>query len=323
MSKSVKIWLIVALSLVFVGCIVFGSVLLAVKGDYQKLSANKFETNTYQITEKYKDITVITDTADLNFVLSDNSKTSVVCYKEENLKHSVSVKDGALVIELVNTRKWYEYITDVGINFSTPYITVYLPRGEYGALTVKGSTCDVSIANAFKVSSMDVSVSTGYVTNYASIVENVKIKTSTGKITLKDISAKNVILSVSTGNIYASKLNCENIAINVSTGKVHLSDVSCKSLYSEGDTGDILLEKVIATDKFDIERDSGDVRLESCDANEIFIETDTGDVKGILLSEKVFIIETDTGRVDVPKTITGGRCEVSTDTGDITFIIDK
>ena len=52
-------------------------------------------------------------------------------------------------------------------------------------------------------------------------------------------------------------------------------------------------------------------------AAEILIKTDTGDVKGSLLSEKVFVVQTDTGSIDVPKTVSGGRCEITTDTGDI------
>ena len=57
--------------------------------------------------------------------------------------------------------------------------------------------------------------------------------------------------------------------------------------------------------------------MKECDAAEIFVETDTGDVKGSLLSEKVFIPKSDTGDIKVPKTVTGGRCEITTDTGDI------
>ena len=83
------------------------------------------------------------------------------------------------------------------------------------------------------------------------------------------------------------------------------------------------MKNVIATERFSIERDTGDVILEGCDAAEIFIETDTGDVRGTLLSEKVFITETDTGRVSVPSSITGGRCEITTDTGNIKINIQQ
>ena len=74
---------------------------------------------------------------------------------------------------------------------------------------------------------------------------------------------------------------------------------------------------MIATERFSIERSTGDVQLNGCDADEIYVKTDTGDVSGNLLTEKVFFAETDTGDIDVPRTNAGGRCEIITDTGDI------
>ena len=80
---------------------------------------------------------------------------------------------------------------------------------------------------------------------------------------------------------------------------------------------DISLKNVIATEKISIERSIGDVKFDDCDATEIWVETDTGDVTGNLLSEKIFITETSTGDVNVPKSTKGGKCEITTSTGDI------
>ena len=74
---------------------------------------------------------------------------------------------------------------------------------------------------------------------------------------------------------------------------------------------------MIATERFSIERSTGDVQLNGCDAAEIYVKTDTGDVRGSLLTEKEFFAKSDTGDVDIPKTNVGGRCEITTDTGDI------
>ena len=64
------------------------------------------------------------------------------------------------------------------------------------------------------------------------------------------------------------------------------------------------------------------MNFEASDAASIFVETDTGDVKGSLLSEKIFIINTDTGKKEVPESTTGGRCKITTDTGDIKITIN-
>lgn len=321
MRKKTKIWLVIATALVVVGCVIFGGVMTMLQWDFTKLSTVKYETNDYEIDENYKNISIVTDTADIVFMPSQNSKSSIVCREQKNVKHSVTVKDDTLVIAVVDTRKWYEYI---GINIGTPKITVYLPNAEYEKLFIKESTGNVEIPNNFRFESMDISTSTGDVKNDASASESIKIKTSTGNIRVENISAEALDLSVSTGEITVCDVTCQgDVKIHVSTGKTKLTDVACKNLTSSGNTGDISLKNVIATEKFSLERSTGDVKFDGCDAAEISVKTDTGDVTGTLLSEKVFLAETDTGRVEVPKTATGGRCEITTDTGDIRIKIQK
>ena len=281
MRTRTKIWLIIAASLVLIGCIIFGGVMSMLKWDFTKLSTIEYETNNYEINQDYKNISIVTKTADIVIVPSGNQKTSVVCHEHKNSKHSVTVNDGTLLIEVVDTRKWYEYI---GINFGTPKITVYIPQGEYGTLSVKSSTGDIRVEN---------------------------------------ISAGSLGISVSTGKVTVSDVSCEgDVTVGVSTGKAKLTDIECKNVISSGNTGNISLNNVIATEKFSIERSTGDVKFESCDATEIFVETDTGTVRGSLLTDKVFITQTDTGSIDVPKTVAGGKCEIITDTGDIIITID-
>ncbi len=315
MRKRTKVWLIIAASLVLIGCIIFGGALAMLRWDFTKLSTVKYETNHYEINEDYKNISIITKTADIVLVPSEEQKNSVVCHEQKNAKHSVTVKDGTLIIEIVDTRKWYEHI---GIFFETPKITVCIPQGEYGTFSVKSSTGDVEIPKEFKFKSVDISERTGNVTNYASVSEAIKIKTSTGNIRVENISAGSLDLSVFTGKVTAVGVSCVgDVTVGVSTGKADLSNITCKSVISSGNTGDISLNSVIATEKFSIERSTGDVIFEGSDAAEIFVETDTGDVIGTFLSEKVFITETSTGKISVPKTTSGGKCEITTSTGDV------
>ena len=315
MNKTTKIWLIVAALLVAVGLIAF-AVIMTINGwDFTKLGTGKYETNTYEINEAFSNISIKTNTADITLVPSDNEGCRVVCKEEENAKHSVSVVDGTLTVNIVDTRKWYEHIS---IYSEASKITVYLPESEYSSLVIKGSTSDIEISKDFKLEGIDISVSTGDVKCYASATRAIKIEASTGGISVENILAESLELSASTGNITISGVTCVgDITVRVSTGKVRLADISCKSVISSGSTGDISLNNVIATEKLSIERDTGDVSLNSCDAAEIYVETDTGEVEGTLLSEKVFITNTDTGDIDVPSSVTGGRCEITTDTGDI------
>lgn len=321
MKKSTIVWLVIAAALILAGGMTFGCAMTMINWDFAKLSTDKYETREYEITDEFQNISVLADTADVTFLPSDGTECRVVCYEQTNVSHEVAVKDGTLMVELIDTRKWYEHI---GFNFQTPKITVYMPEGEYAALTVKTDTGDVSIPREFQFKSMDVSLSTGDVTCKASATEQLKIKTSTGDITLQDVSAGVLDLTVSTGKVKASRITCVgDISIRVSTGEAVLAGVTCQNLTSNGDTGDIDLTSVIASGSFSIVRSTGDVTFDRCDAAEILVTTSTGDVEGTLLSEKIFFIDTDTGHKDVPKTTTGGKCQIITSTGDIEISIER
>lgn len=235
-----------------------------------------------------------------------------------NKKQSIASpqKNGTLFIELKNNKRWYDYI---GINFGgSPKITVYLPKTEYASLFISESTGDVRIPKDFTFKDVELSLSTGDVNFCASASEKIKIKTTTGDIGIDSISAGELELSVGTGTVTALDVSCTGeVSVNVSTGKAYLTDFKCKSVISDGNTGDIYLDNVIAEEKLSIKRSTGDIRFNGSDAAEIFVETDTGNVTGTFLTDKVFIAQTDTGRVDVPKTTSGGRCEIITDTGNI------
>lgn len=319
MSRATKIRLIIATSLIALGLVMFVAAVAACDWDFTKLSSVKYETNTYEVSEEFSGIKINADTENILFAPSEDGKCKVVCLEEENFKHSVAVQDGILTVDGVDERKWHERL----MNFGEKKISVYLPSNEYASLLIKSSTGDIEIPNNLKFESIDVSVSTGDLKNYASATKDVKMTTSTGDILVENISAASLNLSVSTGKVTVKNAACElDIKISVSTGRTNISDTQCKNLISSGSTGDISLKNVIAEEKFNIKRSTGDVKLDSCDAAEIFIETSTGDVSGSLLSPKVFIANTDTGEKDIPDTVIGGRCEITTDTGDIEISIN-
>lgn len=300
MSKATKIWLVIAVLLVVVGCALFAWVMTMIKWDFMKLSNVQYETNEHEISGELESISILTDTADVQILPSEKEKCTVVCYESKKEKHTAKVLDGELVIEKQDERKWYDHIT---INFASPKITVYIPEGEYEALRVDLSTGDVKLSEKFDFEVIDVSASTGDIECYADGSE-IKMKTTTGDIYLADITAKTIDLSASTGDL-------------------KLENVECESLISTADTGRADLKNVVARKSLSIERSTGNVRLEGCDGAEIFIETDTGSITGSLLSGKDFDAESDTGKVIVPEDSEGGKCVLRADTGNIYIEIEN
>ncbi len=320
MTEKMKIWLLIAISLVVIGSMMFAAVMMVYHWDFTKISTDKYETNTYEIGEEFNAILMNTDTANIHFAASDDEMCKVVCNEQKNIKYSVKVQEGTLIIDVVDERRWYEHI---GINFNASQIKVYLPATEYTSLCINEGTGNIEIPNDFTFGGIDISLSTGTVRSFASVSDLMKIKASTGDIRVENIFAGVIDLSVSTGSVTVSDVNCEgDVKINVSTGKTYIIDTKCKNVISGGSTGDFSMKNVIAEEKVAVERSTGDVNFDDSDAAEIFVKTATGDVKGSLLTDKVYITQTDTGSVDVPKTVIGGRCEIITDTGDIKITVD-
>lgn len=318
MSKKTKIWLAAAAFLVLIGCVLFVGVMTSLQWDFTKLSTVEYETNSYEITDPFHSISLNTDTADILFVLSGDGICRVECYEEDRAAHCAAAKDGTLVIELIDQQSVADYIGFIGIHPGSPRITVYLPETEYASLLIREDTGDIEIPNGFQFRNVDISLNTGDVDFRASASGMVKIQTTTGDIHAEDLSTASLDLSVSTGLVTVTGAVCTgDVNLRVSTGKVHLTDVACENLTTSGNTGDLSLKNVVAAKRFSIERTTGDVEFDGCDAAEIYVTTDTGDVRGTLRSDKVFSITTDTGDVDVPKTASGGICEITTDTGEV------
>ena len=320
MSKAVKILFIVAAALIFCGFILFAAQMSVYGWDLNRLGAENYETNTNIVSESFSDISVDTDSADITFLASQGGECKVVCFEERSAKHRVCVENGVLKITRVNEKSWYEY---VGFNFKSQSIKVYLPEAEYGALSVKADTANLTLPSALSLENLEVSLDTGDISIGSSVSGAAKITAKTGKFSVKEAAFGLLKATLSTGRVSISDVECGEITLGQTTGAVSLNRIKCRSLVSSGTTGDLDMNGVLVSGLLKIERSTGDVSFENCDAGEILIETRTGDVEGSLLSEKVFIAKSSTGEVEVPKTSIGGRCEITTKTGDIEIELSR
>ena len=260
MSKATKIWLIAASVLVLCGAILFFGVMAYLDWDFEKLSTVEYETNEHEIGEGFEDILVITDTADIVFVKSENEKTTVVCREEKNGKHLVAVKDGVLIIKLEDTKSWYDHI---GINFETSKITVYLPEGEYGGLSVKLSTGDVDMSGGFAFEDgICVDVSTGDVRFENITCKSLTSNGSTGDIRLKKVVAAEAFeIKRSTGDVTFDACDASVISVKTATGDVEGSFISEKIVFAQTDTGRVNVPVSQAGGRCDIITDTGDIKI--------------------------------------------------------------
>lgn len=169
--------------------------------------------------------------------------------------------------------------------FKSPKMTVYLTADHYESLVIDGSTGDVTIPEKLSFGDVNIKISTGKIYSESSADGNYKIKSSTGDITLKGVMAKDIDVEVS--------------------------------------TGDVTFIDTVSSGSLNVKASTGDIRFENSDAHDVKVKTSTGDVTGNFRTDKVFATKTSTGSVVVPDTHTGGKCEITTSTGDIVFKYSK
>ncbi len=302
--------IITAIVLLTVGLLIFVGGLFA----GGSLPPMTYEAMRYSVNEPFTDIHIDTHEMNIEFILSEDGTCSVDSAVTEKFYPNVTVRDGVLTVTTVDERTWVDRLM---MSADQP-MQIRLPGTAYRTLSVESHTGDVTVDSRFSFDNVQITASTGDVTCGASAENAIEITASTGDITLDGVRAKTVSLVVSTGRIAVRSASVSgDVIINVSTGKTEIDSLTCNTLKSEGSTGRMTLTDVIVKDTLRIKRSTGDLTLERCDAETLSIETSTGDVTASLLSEKMFDAETSTGKVSVPDTQSGGKCEISTDTGDI------
>lgn len=321
MKKSRKIAVITAAVLIVLGLIVGGLGFWGMSFNFRALNTEDIISTTFKPTDPFRNISIETDVADLYFAPSEDGVCRVECVDFANEIYAVNVEDGTLAIAK-NTRAWHEDVRLFSIGET--YVTVYLPEENYTSLRINEDTGDIEMPTAFSFEQAVINTSTGDVYWLAPVSEELSITADTGDVQVRGTSPRSLALKTDTGDVSVSEVrDAQQISFETDTGDVTLTNVGCTSLSADSNTGDLALKHVIVDELLAITCDTGDVVFDRSDAAEIFIQTNTGDVMGTLASDKVFLTETNTGDVDVPKSVTGGKCEIVTDTGDINLRIDQ
>lgn len=324
MKKSVKIALILARSAFLIGACLSFAALYLLQFNFSTLSTEKAETNMHEISAPFHSLSIEVDTADVRLLPAEDGVCTVICTEGAKTRHAVAIRDDTLYIEANDDRAWYEY---VGIfSFGSTSVTLYLPETDYRMLEAETSTGDVEVPDVFTFDSAEVETDTGDIDWEADVHTSLSLGTDTGKIAVASVQVGTVLSAeTDTGRMEFTDVQCEDMRTEAHTGNVYLQKaVVADSLKIVTTTGDVTLTDTAAAGELDIQTDTGDVLFNNADAGQIRVHTSTGDVKGTLKTEKIFFTQTDTGRVNIPRTTTGGSCEIETDTGDINIrLTDK
>ena len=244
--KKTIIWIAITFCLLLVASVVLYSLSITVK----------LETNEYEIKETFKDIKIITDTADIDFVLSENLNTLIICEEHKNIKHSVNVKEKTLLVEVNDNRKWYEHI-----GISTSKITIYLPKNEYDELITESDTGNIRI-KSINANKLDLSTDTGNLKIVNIKCKNLFSTSDTGNILLENVIAEEKFkIETDSGNVKFKDGDASDIFVKTDTGNVTGNLLTDKVIFAESETGDIDVPKVMADEKCEIITETGNIKI--------------------------------------------------------------
>ena len=213
--------------------------------------------------------------------------------------HTVTVEEGTLRIERHDDRKWYQRI---GVSFGPGDVTVYLPEKTYERLEVLSVSGDVRVSDGFDFGSVRLESTSGSIRMASGAQEKLEAETASGTIAIENASPETLEVKSISGGIELAHIRSGEITARATSGRIELDDV--------------IAEKTLS-----VRNTSGSVAMDGCDAGSIKIKNVSGSVKGTILSEKIFITDTTSGSVKVPRSASGGECEITTTSGSIAIEI--
>ena len=317
MKKSKKAALIVSAALIVLGGVLYAGAAAFTGFDFSALETASLTRKEYEINESFNDISIDAKDCSVQLRYSDDGKCRIVCGENENITHTVEVKDNTLNITRNDSRKWYMMI---GISLKQYDITVYLPEKTYGALLFESGSGDISVPEDFGFSSGDIRTGSGNVAVSAVFDGNFSVETSSGDVKIKKLSADVIDINTVSGEIDVSEVTAaQTVNIESASGDTGLSEANAKNISAQSSSGGIKFDGVKAAGEIRAESRSGDVSLDKSDADSIYIKTNSGDVSGSLLTPKIYNAETGSGTVKLPRSEEGGTCDIVTGSGDIDF----
>ena len=260
MKTRTNVWLITAASLVILGGLIFVGVMTFMGWNFLGLDSSTFESNLHTVSESFSDISVSAKTADIVFLPAEDGQCRVECYEDVKMKHSVTVKDGTLYIEALDTREWYDHL---GPRFKKPKITVCLPEGEYGKLGIKNTTGDIHVESV-SVSDLDIAVTTGDISiSGVSCAGDVKIDGVTGDAVMKDLVAGGSLnVKLVTGKVHFDACDAARLTVKTVTGSVSGTLLTDKTFIANTTTGRVSVPDGTSGGRCEITVTTGSINVE-------------------------------------------------------------
>ena len=307
-----------ALICVAAGLLISFIALASLNFSFFEMGTMEHAATTYTVTDSFTNIKVWGAECDVRLIPSEDGTCTVLCNETDRVTHTVSVKNGTLIIERTDNRKWYEHIGFTWSYWGPMEVVVSLPGRAYGDLDVRTASGRVEIPGDFSFDNAGVDGTSGDVRFMAAVDGDLRLKTVSGDIQAGGMRPKTLTVTSTSGDITLNTI-AVNAAFSCKTvsGSQTVTDLTCRSATLNTTSGDVTVSDLIASENIRMEAVSGRLNLIRCEADTLWLKTVSGDVTGTLRTDKAFATYTTSGTVRVPDSTSGGACEVKTVSGNI------
>ena len=319
MRKGKKIALLTAGILIALGAILGVGATLVGDLTMESLSTQEVVTETITIDKDFRNISINDSFSDIHFLPSEDGTCKVVCTRLKQVTYTAEVEGDTLTILGQDGRKWYEMI-EFRSSWVEPEVAIYLPETQYGDLTVTSGGGDLTVPSNFVFDTAFLVSASGDVTFRGAAEKNLTLQTASGDVWAEDVRADSLQATTSSGTIALNAVTvAESLVLDSSSGDIDLTTVECGELNANSTSGSIESQDVLAQKIIQMGTSSGDIQLLNCDASALVLNSSSGDISGVLRTAKVYQADSSSGNVTVPRSATGGPCEINTSSGDIHF----
>lgn len=310
MNKTIKILLILSLSLIFIGIAIFTAAFFINGRNFADISLSSVDVYEDRVEElrwsDFDNIDISVTSRNVTIRPADDGVARIETRDSERDYLSTSFNGNTLHIKQIVNQKWYDFMS-VPINFGND-IVIYLPRDEYASLSIELTSGDIDVMGniSFGKASFDM---------------------TSGSLNLSDgFNSGETEIESTSGSINVSGLDGTSLYIHSTSGSIKLENViESESIVIESTSGKSFLVNVIGSESIVVKSTSGEIILSRCDAKGLTLESSSGDIKGTIASPKLFVAESASGSIKVPELPdaddkdkwTSDRCIVKTSSGNI------
>jgi len=270
-AKRRKPWIPLALVLIFLGGLMFGTAWLTGSrggniyfrdGRLQVRAYNRRDTNRMDValpSGAANAHTIIIDTRSTNVrILPTNGAMALAVYGD--VEQNVRYNNGTLYIE--TPAQFIQGLQIFGGSFNRREVVLYLPRNtNVLVIDITASTGNITV-ESYNGRNLSVNLTSGNIRLRDIDIIHANLQTRTGNITVDNLTANTLAANSTSGNVRINDSTTIGTTISLSTGNIHINGGTHTHVETNSTSGNVTINTDVYTNgSTRIETRTGNVRL--------------------------------------------------------------